>query len=149
MTDLFAWAEQHARKVAAPPMQRPSNIPADALPADAQRVRDLLTTRRGKDRAITAIQIAQTLDLLPSSPASTRNAYVRRIIRIHRADFPFCVISSSVGYFRPAAPEELNHYERDMLSRIREIASGLSVAKKQARCDGWIRRARADWQKPP
>jgi hypothetical protein len=149
LTDLFVWAEKHARQVAAPPMQRPGNVPADALPTDVQRVRDLLATHCGKDQAITALQVAKTLDLLTDSPNSTRNAYVRRIIRIHRADFPFCVISSNTGYFRPAVPEELNHYERDMLSRIREIGIGLSVAKKQARCDGWIRRARADWQKPP
>lgn len=126
-------------------MQRPGNVPADDLPTDAKRIAAVLRHCLGESQSITAIQIADRLGIMLDSPRDSRNAYVRRIIRMHRADFDFCVISSSRGFFRPADADELNHYERNIVSRIREMATGLSTAKKQARVDGWTRRTLGDW----
>ena len=146
--DLFEWAEQRARTAIAPPVQRPSNVPAEALPAEFHAICAVLSRHRGADAAIRAEDIAKEADLWPDSSKEVRRTRVRSVIRVHFIDFPFPVLANTNGFFVAETAEEIEHYHKSLRSRIREIGLRIVVLKKQARAAGFPYLGRARWGAP-
>lgn len=94
-------------------------------------LRDDLARRVGIGNAI-------TIDVL----AHLHNASRRRIeviLECRLADFGFPLVSCDCGYYRPATPEDLNHYLASLLSRIRCIALRIRTVRRSALEEGWTR----------
>lgn len=90
---------------------------------------DALRDRRGPDRSLTIAQIGEILNL--------GRRQTETFLELHLADLPFCVVSSSQGYHRPAAAEDINHYCASLRSRIRCLAIRSRSVKMSAVAEGW------------
>lgn len=153
MTDLplFDYARQSQQSCTprAPARQMPGSRPAEALPDDVQQVFSLLRSAVGKGRGLTAAQIAHRLGIMPDRPAARRGDYVRRLINRHKISAPFVILADpSNGFYRPAGPEDLTHFDRAIHSRIREMALNLKATRLQAAREGYQRTGRHTYSAP-
>lgn len=93
---------------------------------------DALRNRYGAESALTIAQIGALL-----------GHHCRRetegFLELHVGDLPFCVVSSSHGYYRPAAAEDINHYRNSIRSRIRCLAIRARTVQRVALAEGWRR----------
>lgn len=136
---LFAWFEQAACRPIAPATKKPCSLPTEELPADLLAIVETLRSRIGIASAMTAQQIAETCSIRPGSPPAARGTYVRSLLARYFRDLPYTLCASpAAGYFRPATPDELAHYRRDLHSRAREILTRLRDLKLQARAEGLL-----------
>ncbi len=74
-----------------------------------RQVTEILEPRLGEKEAI-------TIDGLCYLTASPRRR-MEVLLEVHLQDFPFYVISTTAGYFRPVAAEEINHCLASLQSR--------------------------------
>lgn len=153
MSDLplfdYARARRQACTPRAPARQVPGSAPADTLPDDVVRIFHLLRSRIGKFLAIKAADIATALDLLPDRKRDRRGDYVRRLINAHKLDAPFVIIADPAnGFYRPAGPDDLEHFFAAQRSRIREIALNAKATRLQAQREGYIRTGSTSWSSP-
>jgi len=88
--------------------------------------------RRGPGRAITIEQISALL-------GHRCRRETEGFLELHVGDLPFCVVSSSAGYYRPAAAEDINHYRNSIHSRIRCLAIRARTVQRVALAEGWKR----------
>ena len=98
--------------------------------AQIESLRQILTTRIGTESAITIAEISALLD-----HHCRRETEV--FLEVHLADLPFCVVSSSAGYFRPASAEDINHYRNSIRSRIRCLAIRSRTVRQAAIREGF------------
>jgi hypothetical protein len=104
------------------------------MPDDNSRLMFLAEHLRDCHGADSAITIAQIGDLLCLGRRQTET-----FLELHLADLPFCVISSSSGYYRPTSADEINHYRNSLRSRIRCLAIRARTVARAAAKEGWSR----------
>jgi hypothetical protein len=90
---------------------------------------DLLRDRIGSQNAVPLNDISDFIGL-------SRRA-TERLIEFHLPDLPFCVVADAGGYYRPSTPDEINHYRKTLLSRIKRLASRYRTITNLAIKDGW------------
>lgn len=145
--DLFAWTEQTGRSVAAPTPQNPCKAPADP-PPEALQIRDTLIPHVGRDHAITAPQIAQDAGLWPDLRDADRGTKVRELIATWYETMlqpGLVLVSTSSGFFHTSDPDDLTHYDRSLLSRIRKIALRDRRVRMAARTAGFVHHGKGNW----
>jgi len=145
--DLFEWSKQNSigSAVAA---HNPRKQPAEALDSEFFSVAAELAQHRGARSAIRAIDIADECNLLPEADYDSRRCKAREIIRRHFDDFDFPVMADSNGYYIPTSAEEVAHYDRNLVSRIRKTASRLSAFRRQCRTAGFQYAGKGHWLPP-
>ena|GEM_PF-5288845 len=141
--DLFAWADR--KRVATLAPQNPRRADAATLPPAFHQVSAVLDRHRGAARAIRAIDIARAIGMLPQGDEDSRRCAVRRIIRQHMDDFPWPVMADSSGFYVPATPDEVAHYDASLMSRIRKTGARLAAFRRQARTAGFDYRGQGRW----
>ncbi|MBT4822838.1 MAG: hypothetical protein HN742_10845 [Lentisphaerae bacterium] len=146
--DLFDWATKRDRTVSAPTPQNPCSTPADALPDEFHAVVDILHHHIGSRNAITALEIATAAELWPTCTPGTRARKIRSLIELHDNDLPFFVCGDSNGLYVAADADDVNHYFRNLTSRIRGIAAKHRARKRRALCDGFIYHGHGQWSDP-
>lgn len=93
-------------------------------------VKHLLAEAKGKTNAITINELAVR--------ASTDRRQIEILLETRLADFGFALVAGSRGYYRPVEQGEINHYIRDLCSRINCIALRIETVKHQAIQEGWV-----------
>jgi hypothetical protein len=96
----------------------------------------LLSARRGADRAVTINQLASDVGISRRS--------MEQLLETRLTDFPYPLVAGSNGYFIPVTEDELTHYDRALLSRIRCLAIRRRTLRRSAGAAGyaWDRQAR-------
>jgi hypothetical protein len=59
------------------------------------------------------------------------------------------LVSNSAGFFQTQDPEDLTHYDRSLLSRIREIALRDHRVRMAARTAGFVHHGHGHWSRCP
>jgi hypothetical protein len=103
----------------------------------------ILEPRVGEALAITIDQLAIGAGL--GKPCTTEHGLsvkparrvAEHILETRFGDFPFLIVSSFKGYFRPATEEECNHWWASCHSRIRAIAMRMKVGRVKAPAGGF------------
>jgi hypothetical protein len=90
---------------------------------------DLLRDRIGSQNAVPLNDISDFIGL-------SRRA-TERLIEFHLPDLPFCVVADTTGYYRPVSADEINHYRKTLLSRIKRLAARYRSVTNLALKDGW------------
>jgi len=147
---LFDHAEQAGRTVAAPPPQNPCTPPADP-PPEALRIAQVLAAHTSRDHAITAPRIAAAAGLWPDLHDADRGTKVRELI----ADWLECVtlpgyvpVADSRGYWLTDDPEDMDHQDQSIRSRIRQMAFRLHRQRILARMAGMVYHGHGHWACP-
>lgn len=145
--DLFTFAEtaQPSCTPIAPPMQHPCAAPAQDLPQTFWSIVTILTSRIGKDRAITALQIAAAINLFPDGTDGSRSRRVRDLLELHFPDLPWPLCADDSGYYRPANADELTHYHANLHGRAMAILQRLSTLKRIAPLSGFEYHGHGKW----
>ena len=107
-------------------------------------IRRMLEPRIGEEMAITIDALAtgsglcaSHLDPVNGLVLKPRRRIVEHILETRFGDFPFLVVSSSKGYFRPATEEECNHWWASCHSRIIALSIRMKVGRKNAPSGGF------------
>jgi len=107
-------------------------------------IRRMLEPRIGEELAITIDSLAtgsglcdSHIDPVKGMVLKPRRRTVEHILETRFGDFPFLVISSSKGYFRPATEEECNQWWASCHSRIRAIAMRMKAGRERATTGGF------------
>jgi hypothetical protein len=90
-----------------------------------------LRDRRGED---SALKIKQIKTILGFGRRRTET-----FLELHVGDLPFCVVSSTRGYYRPASASDINHCRASLRSRIRCLAIRSRTVARSALAEGWRR----------
>jgi hypothetical protein len=103
----------------------------DLPPTDPRflRIRDHLALAVGRAQAVTLERLAA----LCSMPRRE----VEAIIEERLLDFPWPIVSSSDGLFRPTRAEEINAYLSSLHSRHRRMQIREATVRRKARAGGW------------
>jgi len=146
--DLFEHAREQGRDPFAPPPQNPCRTPAGALPDEFHAIVSVLRSHIGNRNAITALDIATAAGLWPTCTPATRSRKVRNLIELHDNDLPFFLCGDSNGLYVAQNADDVNHYFRNLDSRIKGIAAKRAARKRQALCDGYVSHGHGLWSNP-
>lgn len=117
--DLFEYARQQRRNAGAPQPQNPCKV--DAMPPpEAFRIRDVLADRRGRERAITAPDIAAAAGLWPNNSRAGKGTRAREIITIwyeHLQIPGHVLVAGGAGYYHTSDSDEAARYLATLRSR--------------------------------
>jgi hypothetical protein len=145
--DLFDHAEKAGRRIDAPAPQNPCTLPADP-PPEALQIHDILYRCIARRYALTAPRIAEETGLWPHTTPADRGTKVRELIAVWYEAMlvpGMVLVSDSCGYWHTADPEEISHYDRSLLSRIREIARRDRRLRMAARTAGLTYHGHGHW----
>jgi hypothetical protein len=106
----------------------------ESLDAKFKIVREILFNRLGEGQAATIGELCHATGL------SRRR--MEQLLEIHLAAFPFPVISTSAGYFRPASADEINHCLASLQSRAMCIFLRKRTIIRNARAAGYQRQGK-------
>lgn len=144
--DLFDHAKQAGRAPFAAPMQPPRILPAVPLPDDFRALVRVLDRCLGKDRALPSRRLAELAGITGADPSRR----IRKLIEIHRTDFPWPIHGDTArGYYRIATAEEMNHLTADIESRLRCLFTLRRTVRRQALAQGWRQHPDGTWSAPP
>jgi len=99
---------------------------------------------------MTAPQIASEAGLWPHLKPADRGKNVRDAITLWYEALLMpgrVLVSDSCGYWHTDDPEEIAHYHRSLLSRIREIALRTRRIRLAAMTAGFIHHGRGNWSR--
>jgi hypothetical protein len=104
----------------------------------------ILEPRVGENRAITIDDLAIRSGLVDTRTDPVRGVLVtprrriaERILETRFHDFPYLLVSSCKGYFRPATVEELNRWWAASRSRILANAIRMRIGRQKAPANGF------------
>ena len=140
---------QASRTVNAPVPHNPCTLPTDP-PPEALRIAQVLASHTGRDAAITAPEIARVAGLWPNLSDADRGTKVRALISVWYESMlqpRLVLVSNSDGFFHTADPADLSHYDRSLLSRIREIALRDRRVRMAARTAGFVHHGHGQWSR--
>ena len=89
-------------------------------------------------RATSGERSAYTIDALCKQTGIGRRD-MEELLQVRLNDFPFVVVSTGNGYFRPATADEINHCLKSLQGRAVNLFLRKRTIIQKARRSGWAR----------
>ena len=121
-----------------------------------KRIVVALEYRFGEDQAVTIDELSIragfcTFDM--EAPGhmvqNPRRRQTEHLLETRFQDFPWLVVSSSHGYFRPQTAEEIEHWWSSLHGRIKSVALRLHTGRSKAAASGFQYLGAGRFQKTP